>query len=99
RDSSVTGVQTCALPISSCWSIWTGSTNMTDDAFTLMENNILEIDSSELANYYAEDFEQLWEKENLENTGNIHTVPVQLTFSDQRSEERRVGKNGMVGEE
>ena len=26
-------------------SIWTGSTNMTDDAFTLMENNILEIDS------------------------------------------------------
>src|SRR5438105_12980109 len=38
-------------------SIWTGSTNITDDAFTLMENNILEIDSSELANYYAEDFE------------------------------------------
>src|SRR5437868_10561920 len=35
--------------------IWTGSTNMTDDAFALMENNILEIDSSDLANYYAED--------------------------------------------
>ena len=34
-------------------SIWTGSINMTDDAFTLMENNILEIDSSSLANYYA----------------------------------------------
>jgi len=69
-------------------SIWTGSTNMTDDAFTLMENNILEIDSSELANYYAEDFEQLWEKENFENTGNIHTVPVPLTFSDQPAEAR-----------
>src|SRR5205085_8623092 len=27
-------------------SIWTGSTNMTNDAFTLMEHNILEIDSS-----------------------------------------------------
>src|SRR5438270_9679485 len=64
-------------------SIWTGSTNMTDDAFTLMENNVLEIDSSSLANYYAEDFEELWEKENFENTGNIHTEPVPLTFSDQ----------------
>jgi phosphatidylserine/phosphatidylglycerophosphate/cardiolipin synthase-like enzyme len=64
-------------------SVWTGSTNMTDDAFTLMENNILEIDSSPLANYYAQDFDQLWEKENFDNTGNIQTVPVPLTFSGQ----------------
>jgi phosphatidylserine/phosphatidylglycerophosphate/cardiolipin synthase-like enzyme len=49
-------------------SVWTGSTNMTDDAFTLMENNIVEIDSSPLADYYAGDFEQLWEKENFDNT-------------------------------
>ena len=69
-------------------SIWTGSTNMTDDAFTLMENNILEIDSSALANYYAEDFEQIWEKENFDNTGEIQTVPVPLTFSDQSAEAR-----------
>ncbi len=69
-------------------SVWTGSTNMTDDAFTLMENNILEIDSSSLANYYAEDFEQLWEKENFDNTGNIQTVPVPLTFSRQSAEAR-----------
>ena len=64
-------------------SVWTGSTNMTDDAFTLMENNILEIDSAPLANYYAQDFDQLWEKENFDNTGNIQTVPVRLTFSGQ----------------
>jgi len=69
-------------------SIWTGSTNMTDDAFSLMENNILEIDSSPLANYYAQDFEQLWEKENFDNTGNIQTVPVPLTFSGQSAEAR-----------
>jgi phosphatidylserine/phosphatidylglycerophosphate/cardiolipin synthase-like enzyme len=69
-------------------SVWTGSTNMTDDAFTLMENNILEIDSSALASYYAEDFEQLWEKENFEDTGNIHTVPVPLIFSGQPAETR-----------
>src|SRR3954467_3501162 len=33
-------------------SVWTGSANMTDDAFALMENNIVEIDSQTLANYY-----------------------------------------------
>ena len=69
-------------------SVWTGSTNMTDDAFTLMENNILEIDSPALADYYAQDFEQLWEKENFENTGNIQTVPVPLTFSGQSAKAR-----------
>ena len=69
-------------------SIWTGSTNMTDDAFTLMENNILEIDSSALANYYAQDFEQLWEKENFDHTGKIQTAPVPLTFSDQSAQAR-----------
>jgi phosphatidylserine/phosphatidylglycerophosphate/cardiolipin synthase-like enzyme len=69
-------------------SISTGSANLTDDAFTLMENNVVVIDSSQLAEYYAQDFEQLWEKENFDNTGEIKTVPVQLTFSDQRAEAR-----------
>jgi len=64
-------------------SVWTGSTNMTDDAFTLMENNIVEIDSPPLAAYHAQDFEQLWVKENFENTGRIHSQPVPLAFSDQ----------------
>jgi phosphatidylserine/phosphatidylglycerophosphate/cardiolipin synthase-like enzyme len=69
-------------------SIWTGSTNMTSDAFTLMENNVLEIDSSALANYYASDFEQIWEKENFDNTGKIQTEPVPLIFSDQSATAR-----------
>src|SRR5438874_4469722 len=64
-------------------SVWTGSTNMTDDAFTLMENNILEIDSTALAAFYSQDFEQLWEKENFENTGKIQTEPVGLMYSGQ----------------
>jgi phosphatidylserine/phosphatidylglycerophosphate/cardiolipin synthase-like enzyme len=64
-------------------SVWTGSTNMTDDAFTLMENNIVAIDSTALADYYAKDFDELWEKENFDNTGNFHTEPVPLTFADQ----------------
>jgi phosphatidylserine/phosphatidylglycerophosphate/cardiolipin synthase-like enzyme len=64
-------------------SVWTGSTNMTDDAFTLMENNVVVLDSESLAAAYAENFEQLWEKENFENTGKIHTEPVSLTFDEQ----------------
>ncbi len=69
-------------------SVWTGSTNLTDDAFTLMENNVVEIDSAPLANYYAQDFEQIWEKQNFDNTGEIQTVPVPLAFSSQPAEAR-----------
>jgi len=69
-------------------SIWTGSTNLTDDAFTLMENNIVTIDSAPLAAYYAEEFEQLWEKENFDNTGDVRTIAAPITFADQSGEAR-----------
>ena len=61
---------------------------MTDDAFTLMENNIVEIDSPAFASYYAQNFQQLWEKQNFEHTGDIHTEPVPLTFSNQSANAR-----------
>jgi phosphatidylserine/phosphatidylglycerophosphate/cardiolipin synthase-like enzyme len=64
-------------------SVWTGSTNMTDEAFESEENNIVEIDSALPASYYAQNFEELWEKENFEHTGDIHTEPVPLIFSSQ----------------
>ena len=64
-------------------SVWTGSTNMTDEAFESEENNIVEIDSALLASYYAQNFEELWEKENFEHTGDIHTEPAPLVFSSQ----------------
>jgi phosphatidylserine/phosphatidylglycerophosphate/cardiolipin synthase-like enzyme len=69
-------------------SVWTGSTNMTDDAFAREENNVVEIDSTTLAGYYAQDFAQLWEKENFEHTGDIHTESVPLTFSGQSATAR-----------
>lgn len=69
-------------------SVGTGSTNFTDDAFTLMENNIVLIDSHALAAYYAEDFDQLWQKENFDNTGKIQTEPVPLTYSGQSATAR-----------
>src|SRR5437879_11450090 len=57
-------------------SVWTGSTNMTDDAFESEENNIVEIDSAPLARAYAQDFEELREKGHFEQTGEIHTERV-----------------------
>jgi phosphatidylserine/phosphatidylglycerophosphate/cardiolipin synthase-like enzyme len=69
-------------------SVWTGSTNMTDDGFTLEENNIVEIDSPALASYYAQNFEELWEKENFEHTGGIQSEPVGLTFSNRSANAR-----------
>ena len=61
-------------------SVWTGSTNLTDDAFRLMENNIVTIDSAPLSAYYGQEFDQLWEKENFDNTGNIPTIAVPITW-------------------
>lgn len=64
-------------------SVWTGSTNLTDDAFTLMENNIVTIDSKPLADYYAEEFEQIWAAQNFDNTGNIRTAAAPIVYSGQ----------------
>src|SRR3954447_5762132 len=40
--------------------VWTGSTNWTEDAWTLQENVVLVARSRELAAAYREDFEELW---------------------------------------
>lgn len=63
--------------------VWTGSTNFTDDAWQLMENNILEIASPQLAGYYLQDFEQLWASGLLDNTGNINTEPLALRIENR----------------
>ncbi|MEP6808929.1 MAG: phosphatidylserine/phosphatidylglycerophosphate/cardiolipin synthase family protein [Chthoniobacterales bacterium] len=63
--------------------VWTGSLNLTDDAFTLMENNVVEIESPALANSYSLDFEELWKKQNFENTGRIATQAIALSYANQ----------------
>ena len=58
--------------------VWTGSTNFTDDSWSLMENNIVRIDSPELCAYYETDFGELWEKGDIATTGarDVGTVTV-----------------------
>jgi phosphatidylserine/phosphatidylglycerophosphate/cardiolipin synthase-like enzyme len=49
--------------------VWTGSANFTDDAWTYQENNIVEIVSKSVALFYEKDFTELWNKGNLVGTG------------------------------
>jgi phosphatidylserine/phosphatidylglycerophosphate/cardiolipin synthase-like enzyme len=59
-------------------SVWTGSTNWTDDSWSREENVIAVIDSPELARAYTLDFEQLWESGNVEGTGTTEPRPVRV---------------------
>lgn len=63
--------------------VWTGSTNFTDDSWTLQENNIVEIASPQVADYYARNFEELWQEENFERSGDFDTDPVQLRYQGE----------------
>jgi phosphatidylserine/phosphatidylglycerophosphate/cardiolipin synthase-like enzyme len=49
--------------------VWTGSTNFTDDAWTLQENNIITIADHQVASAYRDDFDQLWAGGAISGTG------------------------------
>jgi phosphatidylserine/phosphatidylglycerophosphate/cardiolipin synthase-like enzyme len=59
-------------------SVWTGSTNWTDDSWSREENVIAVVDSPELAHAFTLDFEQLWESGNVEGTGTVEPRPVRV---------------------
>jgi phosphatidylserine/phosphatidylglycerophosphate/cardiolipin synthase-like enzyme len=50
-------------------SVWTGSMNWTDDSWSRQENVVVVVDDAAIAREYAEDFEQLWTKDLVEQTG------------------------------
>src|SRR6202011_475856 len=58
--------------------VWTGSTNFTDDSWTLMENNIVRIESPALCSYYETDFAELWTRGDIATTGAHDTGTVQV---------------------
>jgi phosphatidylserine/phosphatidylglycerophosphate/cardiolipin synthase-like enzyme len=49
--------------------VWTGSTNFTEDSWQLEENNIIQIASPDLCVYYETDFEELWTRGDIATTG------------------------------
>ena len=56
-------------------SVWTGSTNWTDDSWSRQENVIVTVDSSEIAYAYCLAFGQLWESGAVEDSGNVDPRP------------------------
>jgi phosphatidylserine/phosphatidylglycerophosphate/cardiolipin synthase-like enzyme len=58
--------------------VWTGSTNFTDDSWTFQENNIVRVESAELCTYYETDFEELWAKGDIATTGANDTGTVRV---------------------
>ena len=62
--------------------VWTGSTNFTDDSWTLQENNIILIPDAALAASYAQDFADLWAKGVIEDTGAFDTQLTGASYED-----------------
>ena len=59
-------------------SVWTGSTNETQDSWTLEENVILVARSQPLAAAYGGNFEELWRERDVEKTGRSEPRPLRL---------------------
>jgi phosphatidylserine/phosphatidylglycerophosphate/cardiolipin synthase-like enzyme len=59
-------------------SVWTGSTNWTDDSWSREENVIAVLDSPELAHAFTLDFEQLWATGRVEESGKVEPRPVRV---------------------
>lgn len=63
--------------------VWTGSTNLTDDAWTFEENNILQLSAPDLADAYTRDFDELWATGDLGESGASDGVTTTLTYAGQ----------------
>jgi phosphatidylserine/phosphatidylglycerophosphate/cardiolipin synthase-like enzyme len=66
--------------------VWTGSMNWSNDSMSRMENTLVTVLSTELATYFARDFEQLWESGLTTESGAFRTEPVVLRYADERAE-------------
>jgi len=59
-------------------SLWTGSTNWTDDSWSRQENVIVTVDSPELARAFTIDFEELWKDGDVERSGFAEPRPADV---------------------
>ncbi len=55
--------------------VWTGSTNWTDDSWSREENVIVTVDSPEVATSYTLAFEELWQKQDVMQSGFVEPRP------------------------
>jgi phosphatidylserine/phosphatidylglycerophosphate/cardiolipin synthase-like enzyme len=65
-------------------SVWTGSTNWTDDSWSREENVLAVVDSRELAHAFTLDFEQLWTTGEVAESGKVEPRPVRVNGIEVR---------------
>ena len=93
-------IATCAVPgwpdlmhhkyvVRDGTSVWSGSTNWTDDSWSREENVIVVVDSAGIAERFSEDFTQLWQRKEVRRSGKVSPDPVdgmRAWFSPKRGE-------------
>jgi phosphatidylserine/phosphatidylglycerophosphate/cardiolipin synthase-like enzyme len=65
-------------------SVWTGSTNWTDDSWSREENVIVTVDSPGFATAYTLAFGQLWDKQDVMKSGFVEPRPVDVAGDEVR---------------
>jgi len=55
--------------------VWTGSTNWTDESWSRQENVVVLATSQDLAKRFTEDFDELWETGSVERSGFVDSSP------------------------
>src|ERR671935_125936 len=58
--------------------LWTGSTNWTDDSWSREENVVAIVSSPELARAFELNFEEIWSETPIEATGKVEPRPVRV---------------------
>jgi phosphatidylserine/phosphatidylglycerophosphate/cardiolipin synthase-like enzyme len=58
--------------------VWTGSMNWTDDSWSRQENVVIVVESEELARAFVADFDELWTKGDVEDSGFVPPVRIHL---------------------
>lgn len=75
-------------------SVWTGSSNWTDDSWTRMENLLFELHNRDLAAAYTQDFEYLWRREQIEGAGAFDDKPATMQYNGQAARVRALFSPG-----
>jgi phosphatidylserine/phosphatidylglycerophosphate/cardiolipin synthase-like enzyme len=68
--------------------VWTGSTNWTNDSWTREENIILRLPSAGLAAEYARNFEELWATSRVDGSGKYDLTRVLTPYQDSQVKTR-----------
>ncbi len=64
--------------------VWTGSTNWTQDSWSRQENVAVLVESEPLGHAYALNFEELWERQVVEDSGRVEPRPVEVGAAEVR---------------